>query len=152
MNVCTSMLGLLFYNTVAVSYHCKAYDDLHNGPLNITRTVGETYVVIPCPYSGAYQVTWNINGHLYSMFNLPQFDGIKLLPISSGLLIPVVTEHLDGTTFQCFYPSGNGFDVLMSTMGSIRVVGERKLNSLQSFHVILLYILPGCSSWFSVQR
>ena len=111
-----------------MSYHCKAYEDVHEGPLNITRTVGETYIVIPCPFSGAYEVTWNINGILYSMFNLPKFDGIKLLPVSSGLLIPLVTEHLNSTTFQCFYPSGNGFNVLKSTIGKIRVVGQRKFH------------------------
>ena len=116
-----------YHNAAAVSHHCKVYEGQHEGPLNITRTVGETYIVIPCPYSGVYEVTWKINGILYTTFNLPQFDGIKLLPVSSGLLIPLVTEHLDGTTFQCFYPSGNGFDVLVSTIGSIRVIGQRKL-------------------------
>ena len=116
-------------STAEVSYHCKAYEAQHEGPLNITRTIGESYVVIPCPYSGAYEVTWKINGILYTTFNLPQFDGIKLLPVSSGLLIPLVTQHLDGTTFQCFYPSGNGFDVLTSTIGSIRVIGQCKLKN-----------------------
>ena len=136
MNVCTcaymheSWCVINIITTVAVSYHCKAYEDVHEGPLNITRTVGETYIVIPCPFSGEYEVTWNINGILYSMFNLPKFDGIKLLPVSSGLLIPLVTEHLNGTTFQCFYPSGNGFHVLKSTIGKIRlgVIGQCKFH------------------------
>ena len=123
------MIGALIYfnkHTAAVLYICEAYEGQHQGPLNITRTLGETYLIIPCPYSGTYEVTWKINGILYNTFNLPQFDGVKLLPVSSGLLVPLINEHLDGTTFQCFYPSGNGFDVLKSTIGSIRVTRRRK--------------------------
>ena len=108
-----------------MSCHYKAHGG--QGPLNITRTLGETYVVIPCPYSGTYEVTWNINDIFY--YSLPEFLKINLFPVSSGLLIPLVTEHLDGITFQCFYPRGNGLDVLMSSIGSIRVTGPRKLNS-----------------------
>lgn len=102
--------------------------ELVDGPLDITRSSGESFVAIPCPFSGEYQVVWKIDNLVYEMFGLPNLYGTQLIPISSGLLIPYITEEFEGKSlsFQCFYPKRNGLGFKASTVGTLTVMKQCK--------------------------
>lgn len=86
------------------------------GPRNLTRYENEPNVYIPCPFSGSANPIWRINGVDYEAFNLP----FNLLPVSYGLLIPIVELGMDGKTFQCISQAGPSVP-LMSSVGTLKV-------------------------------
>lgn len=89
---------------------------------------GETDVFIPCPFSGQYLPIWKINGKVYELFQITEDEQLQdFIPSLRGLLITRVTQSLDGTTFQCLYPSGVGFNVMESSIGSLTVTPMRML-------------------------
>ena len=75
-------------------------------PSNITRTEGQTSVIIPCPPSfvaGNVIPFWKINETFYHHSRLP----CPFIASASGaLIITVVDSTLNGTSFQCFAPPG----------------------------------------------
>ena len=81
-------------------------------------------MAIPCPFSGRYQVVWKINDVVYEMFSLPYKYGTQFIPISSGLLIPHITNEFEGQnlSFQCFYPEEDGLGFHASTIGIMNVM------------------------------
>lgn len=84
------------------------------GPSRILRTVNETNVFIPCPYSGRHNPVWIINSVEYELFNVPH----PYEPTPYGLLIPLISKEMNGTTFQCLVSS---HDILSSSVGTIIV-------------------------------
>ena len=68
------------------------------------------------------------------------------LATSRGLLIPQVTTDMSGTSFRCYYPSGNGLEVVASTIGFLHVEARRKcynINLLISALAKLIFSLAG---------
>ena len=84
---------------------------------------GEKDVFISCPFTGQYLPAWEINGKLYELFQLPDV----FIPASRGILIPVIDVSLNGTTFQCVYPTGSGFHVEESSVGKLTVTPSSML-------------------------
>ena len=79
-------------------------------------------VLIPCPFIGQYGITWEINGVLYEPFDLP----LPYLATSSGLLIIQVELNMNGHSFRCYYPSGNGPLAIGSSIGFLHVEDRGK--------------------------
>ena len=87
------------------------------GPSNIIRRENETNVFIPCPFSGLSYPIWKINGLTYASFSVPE----NYIPFPYGLLIPKITQKINGTSFQCLISTGAFQDFLQSTVGTLIV-------------------------------
>lgn len=90
------------------------------GPMNITRRENETDVFIPCPFSGPHTPVWKINNIYYQISELPTHS-VEVVPFAFGLLIPIVKSKMNGTTFQCFVPSGHPYTLHPSSIGRLLV-------------------------------
>ena len=89
------------------------------GPTDIIRTEHETNVFIPCNTVGLYLPFWKISGLVYDLFSLPN---AYLAQPPHGLMINVVTQQMNGTTFQCYHSGRNGFGIKESSVGVITVL------------------------------
>ena len=88
-------------------------------PMNITRTAGETFVFIPCPYeTSSTPSIWRINGTDYTAATLP--SRYSLTP--GGLFIKTVHICLDQVPFQCIDISGNSLQEDVSQVGVLTVI------------------------------
>ena len=90
------------------------------GPMDITRRENERNVAIPCPFSGPHVPLWKINDAFYEISMLPA----DFFPNWHGLLIPIVTRQLNGTTFQCFAPTDSPYQLLSSSEGKLLVAAD----------------------------
>ena len=94
-----------------------------SGPRSVTRAEGDVDEFIPCPFDGLeYTPFGGINGRIYHSTQLP-------LPFvtsdnSTGIIIKLITRHLNGTTLQCFVASGSQSDPTprRSSLGVLTVV------------------------------
>ena len=84
---------------------------------------GVENVIIPCPIHTGLPPIWNINGNYYDINSLPQ----EYKPALIGIIIPTVYRDMNGTSFQCFYSTGDGLEVQQSSIGTLLVVIQRKL-------------------------
>lgn len=73
---------------------------------------------IPCPFSGPYSPVWKINEVSYESFTVPQ----EYIPFPHGLLIPTISQDMNGTTFQCLVLTGHKSELQLSTIGTLYVV------------------------------
>ena len=91
-----------------------------HGPTTIIRREQEGNVFIPCPFSGLHFPLWIINDVSYEIFHVPQ----GYIPSPYGLLIPILSKKLNGTTFQCrrFREKGNNISQDTSTIGTLIVL------------------------------
>lgn len=96
--------------------YCQRQVLVDLGPRNVTRFENEANVYIPCPFPGSSNPIWRINGIDYEAFNLP----LNMLPVSYGLLIPVVELGMDGKSFQCILQTDEVHQ-LMSDIGILKV-------------------------------
>ena len=88
-------------------------------PRNITRTEGETSVIISCEIF-AFQdrvVIWRINGVDHTRITFPS----QYTQTASGLTINQITRELDGTSYQCLLPLNNDLSVEESNVGFLKV-------------------------------
>ena len=90
---------------------------------------GEEDIFISCPFYGEYVPIWEINGKLFELFQVPVNE--QIIPASRGLLIPIVNLAMKGTTFQCFYPTGDNFEVKSSSHAVLTVtpMSNSKINN-----------------------
>ena len=88
-------------------------------PNDIEREAFETDVFIPCINTETQLPIWEINGLLYDLFHLPG----KILPAVHGILIQVVEENMNGTTFRCYTEdtSKSILSVRASSLGTLTV-------------------------------
>ena len=98
-------------------------------PENITRTVDETNVFIPCPYEfSTAPVIWRINGTDYSSYTLPSM----YLLTPGGIFIRKVTHCFDQTSFQCIDTSNDGIVGQGSSVGVLTVVPSGSCESMHN--------------------
>ena len=87
--------------------------------MNITRTAGETFVFIPCPYeTSSTRSIWRINGTDYTVSTLPSI--YSLTP--GGLFIISVHICLNQVPFQCIDISRNSLQEEVSQVGVLTVI------------------------------
>lgn len=104
------------------------------GPKDITRTVGEKDVFIPCLYHGRHIQAWDIKYGANTM--VKRYDQMAVSDIHQhfapkinlGILIHTITAEMNGTTFQCYSTS--------------EIAGEYLSSSSQTG---ILTVLPQCN-------
>ena len=115
-------------------------------PMNITRTAGEGFVIIPCPFeTSSTRSIWRINGIDYTAATLP--SAYSLTP--GGLVIITVDICLDQVSFQCIDISSNSLQAEMSQVGVLTVMSLTDENctgtvctGLSKPHVLFLFPEP----------
>lgn len=90
------------------------------GPTTMVRFEQERNVFIPCPFPGSAYPSWIINGILYSSLTVPDFS-TNIMSTPYGLMIRMVTNRLNGTTFQCIVTNQNYYTKRRSTIGTLLV-------------------------------
>ena len=106
------VVKILFFSTIRV--HCQPL-----GPTNISRQIGDTNVIIPCPYSYISPPIWSIGGVLYDYSALPPPYATAA---GGDLVIRTVDDSLNNVSFQCIVTTTDG-EILQSDIGILTVTG-----------------------------
>ena len=115
--------------------------------MNITRTAGETFVFIPCPYeTSSTRSIWRINRTDYTVSTLPSI--YSLTP--GGLFIIRVHICLNQVPFQCIDISRNSLREEASQVGVLTVISPTGENctgkpgvprqQVQSNNILYMYM------------
>ena len=106
------VVKILFFSTIRV--HGQPL-----GPTNISRQIGDTNVIIPCPYSYISPPIWSIGGVLYDYSALPPPYATAA---GGDLVIRTVDDSLNNVSFQCIVTTTDG-EILQSDIGILTVTG-----------------------------